>query len=223
MSMHATLKAEKRDATGKGAARKLRAAGRLPAVVYGQGGEALAITLDAAETQHLFHQISVENTIVDLTVEGEGKSFQTLVREIQVHPFRPDVVHVDFYRLQAGVKVDVEIPVHLVGTAPGVKVGGGILQQVIHELPVKVIPSMIPDSFEVDVSGLEVGDSIHVSEMELPEGIEIELEGERTICTVVLPRIQVTEDEEEGVAEPEEFLEPEVIGEATEDEDEGEE
>ncbi|MEQ9569212.1 MAG: 50S ribosomal protein L25 [Longimicrobiales bacterium] len=96
MSKHATLKAEKRDATGKGVARKLRAAGRLPAVVYGQGGEALAITLDTAETEHLFHQISVENTIVDLTVEGEGDSFQTLVREIQVHPYRPDVVHVDF-------------------------------------------------------------------------------------------------------------------------------
>ena len=76
MSMHATLKAEKRDATGKGVARKLRAAGRLPAVVYGQGGEALAITLDAADTEHLFHSISTENTIVDLTVEGEGESLR---------------------------------------------------------------------------------------------------------------------------------------------------
>lgn len=209
MSMHATLKADKRDASGKGVARKLRAAGRLPAVVYGQGEEALSITLDAAETLHLFHNISVENTIVDLTVEGEGESFQTLVREIQVHPARPELVHVDFYRLQKGVKVDVEIPVNLVGTPEGVKSGGGVLQQVIHELPVSVIPSMIPDSFDVDVSALEVGDSLHVAGLTLPEGVEeIALDPERTICTVVLPRAALAEDGEGEV----ESDEPEVIG-----------
>ena len=198
MSMHAILKAEKRHARGKGVARKIRAAGRLPAVVYGQGGEALSITLDTAEASHLFHSISVENTIVDLSIEG-GEAFQTLVREIQVHPFRPDVIHVDFYRLQKGVKVDVEIPVHLVGTAVGVKMGGGILQQIVYELPVKVIPSMIPESFEVDVGALEVGDSIHVSDLTLPEGVEeIGLEPDQTICTVVLPRAAAAEDEEEG-------------------------
>lgn len=223
MSMHATLKAEKRDATGKGVARKLRAAGRLPGVVYGQGGEALPITLDAAETEHLFHTISVENTIVDLQVEGEKGSFQTLVREIQVHPFRPDVLHVDFYRLQAGVKVDVEIPVHLNGTPKGVKSSGGILQQVIHELPVKVIPSKIPDSFEIDVSGLDVGDSIHVSDLQLPDGVEeIELDPERTVCTVVLPKISAEPGDEE---EAEDLLKPELVGEAESEgeSDEGEE
>lgn len=218
MSMHATLKADKRDAAGKGVARKLRAAGRLPAVVYGQGEEALSITLDAAETLHLFHNISVENTIVDLTVEGEGESFQTLVREIQMHPHRPDLVHVDFYRLQKGVKVDVEIPVNLVGTPEGVKSGGGILQQVIYELPVSVIPSMIPDSFDIDVSALEVGDSLHVSELTLPEGVEeIGLDPERTICTVVLPRAALAEDEEGD----DEAAEPEVIGEASDEDGEG--
>ncbi|NNK63333.1 MAG: 50S ribosomal protein L25, partial [Gemmatimonadetes bacterium] len=133
MSMHAILKAEKRDATGKGVARKLRAAGRLPAVVYGQGEEALAITLDAAEAYHLFHSISVENTIVDLEVEGEKGSVQTLVREVQVHPFKSDLIHVDFYLLQKGVKVEVELPVHLNGTPLGVRSSGGILQQVIYE------------------------------------------------------------------------------------------
>lgn len=198
MSMHAILKAEKRHTGGKGVARKIRAAGRLPAVVYGQGGEALSITLDTAEASHLFHSISVENTIVDLSVEGE-EAFQTLVREIQVHPFRPDVIHVDFYRLQKGVKVDVEIPVHLVGTAVGVKIGGGILQQIVYELPVKVIPSMIPESFEVDVEALEVGDSIHVSDLALPEGVEeIGLDADQTICTVVLPRAAAADDDDEG-------------------------
>lgn len=196
MSMHAVLKAEKRDAQGKGVARKLRAAGRLPAVVYGQGGDAMSITLDTADASHLFHNISVENTIVDLNVEGEAP-FQTLVREIQVHPFRPDVLHVDFYRLQEGVKVDVEIPVNLVGTPAGVKTGGGILQQVTYELPVKVIPSKIPESFDIDVEALEVGDSVHVSDLTLPDGVEeIGLEPDHTICTIVLPRAVAADDEE---------------------------
>lgn len=222
MSKNATLNAEKRDATGKGVARKLRAAGRLPAVVYGQGEEALAITLDAAETEYLFHNISVENTIVDLTVEGEGASFQTLVREIQVHPFRPDVLHVDFYRLQKGVKVDVEIPVHLNGVPKGVKSGGGVLQQVIHELPVSVIPAKIPESFEIDVSALEVGDSIHVSDLELPDGVEeIGLDPERTICTVLVPRAEPAEGEEE--AEAADLMEPEIVGSEASEHDEGEE
>lgn len=214
MSMHAILKAEKRDARGKGVARKLRAAGRLPAVVYGQGGEALSITLDTAETSQLFHGISVENTIVDLSVEGE-ESFQTLVREIQVHPFRPDVMHVDFYRLQKGVKVDVEIPVHLIGTPVGVKTGGGILQQVVYELPVKVIPSMIPESFDIDVEAIEVGGSIHVSDLTLPEGVEeIGLDADQTICTVVLPRAVVAEDEEEGDEDAEGVASDEAAGDA---------
>jgi len=214
MSMHAILKAEKRDARGKGVARKLRAAGRLPAVVYGQGGEALSITLDTAETSLLFHGISVENTIVDLSVEGE-ESFQTLVREIQVHPYRPDVLHVDFYRLQKGVKVDVEIPVHLVGTPVGVKTGGGILQQIVYELPVKVIPSMIPESFDVDVEGIDVGDSIHVSDLTLPEGVEeIGLDADQTICTVVLPRAVVAEDEEEGEDDEDGVASDEAAGDA---------
>lgn len=218
MSQNVTLKAEKRVGTGKGVARKLRAAGRLPGVVYGQGREALPISLDSAEAEHLFHSISVENTIVDLTVEGEGKSFQTLVREIQVHPFRPDVLHVDFYRLQAGVKVDVEIPVNLNGVPTGVRTGGGILQQVTHELPVKVIPSKIPDSFEIDVSHLEVGDSIHVSDLELPDGVEeIELDPERTVCTVALPRVEAVDEEEVE----DDFMEPEVVGAADEEGSEG--
>ena len=164
MSMQTTLKADKRSATGKGAARKLRAAGRLPAVVYGQGEEALAITLDAADTLHLFNNISVENTIIDLEVDGE-EPLSTLVRDVQVHPHRPDLVHVDFYLLQKGVRVDVEIPVHLVGTPAGVQ-AGGVLQQVIHELPVSVIPSKIPESFEVDVSALEVGDVLDGVELD---------------------------------------------------------
>lgn len=217
MSMHATLKAEKRDRAGKGAARKLRAAGKVPAVVYGQGGEALAVTVDAHDARYLFERISVENTIISVEVEGE--SFETLVREIQVHPSRADLLHVDFYRLQKGVKVDVEIPVHLNGTPVGVKSHGGVLQQVIHELPVLTIPSLIPDSFEIDVSGLDVGDSLHVSDIELPEGVEVQLEMDQTVCSVIVPKGLASEDDED---EEDEDAEPELIGEAEEGESGGE-
>lgn len=217
MSMHATLKAEKRQDTGKGAARKLRARGLVPAVVYGQGGEALALTVDAHEARYLFERISVENTLVALAVDGD--TIETLVREVQVHPSRLELLHVDFYRVQKGVKLDVEIPVHLNGTPVGVKSQGGVLQQVIHELPVLTIPSLIPDSFEVDVSGLDVGDSIHVGDLVLPEGVEVQLEADQTVCSVIVPR-GLAADEEEEAEEGEEGAEPELVG---EDSDEGDE
>jgi large subunit ribosomal protein L25 len=215
MSMHAKLQAEKREGTGKGVARKLRASGRVPAVVYGQGGEALAVTLDAHDARYLFERISIENTLVEIAVDGER--IETLVREVQVHPSRAELLHVDFYRVQKGVKLDVEIPVHLTGTPVGVKSHGGVVQQVIHELPVLTIPSLIPDSFEVDVSALDVGDSLHVSDIVLPEGVEVQIELDRTVCSVIVPRGLAADEEEEE----EEGLEPELVGEEPGEGEEG--
>lgn len=208
MTMHAVLTAEKRDGRGKGDARKLRATGRVPGVVYGQGGDAITVMVDAHDALRLFQRITVENTIVDLSFEGE--SIPTLVREIQVHPIRPEILHIDFYRVQKGVKISVEIPVHLNGTPVGVKSHGGVLQQVIHELPVSTIPSLIPDSIEVDVTGLDVGDSIHVGDLEIPDEVEVELEPDRTVCSVIIPRGLAADDEDE---DEDEDAEPELIGE----------
>lgn len=215
MSIHAALQAEKREGTGKGVARKLRAGGRVPAVVYGQGEDAIALTVDAHDARHLFERISVENTIVELSVGGEV--METLVREVQVHPFRPELLHIDFYKVQKGVKVHVEIPVHLTGIPEGVKSHGGVLQQVVHDLPVLTIPSLIPDAFEVDVSALDVGDSMHVSDIELPEGVEVQLDADRTLCSVIIPKGLAAEEEEEE--EDEEGLEPELVGEEGEAEE----
>lgn len=209
MTMNATLKAEKREDTGKGAARKLRASGRIPAVLYGQGEDATPLTLDTAEAHYLFERISVENTIVNLEVQGDKAPVATLIREIQVHPFRPDLIHVDFYKVEAGVKLEVNIPLHLEGIPAGVKNDGGTIQQVVHELPVRVIPSKIPDRITVDVSAMEIGDSLHVYDLELEDGLETELEDDRTLATVIMPR-GIAEDEGE---EPEEAAEPELIGE----------
>lgn len=195
-----TLGAVKRDDAGKGVARKLRASGRVPAVLYGKDMESMSLSVDAHAAGHLFQSISVENTIVDLQVEGEKEGFQTLVREIQTHAVRADLVHIDFLRIQKGVMVDVEIPVHLEGIPAGVKLESGTLEQLIHELPVKCIPSKIPESFVVDVSELAVGDSYHVSDIVLPEGVEVTIDMERTLCAVSAQRAEeVVEVDEEGL------------------------
>lgn len=216
MSQIATIKAEKRTASGKGMARKLRATGRTPAVVYGQGEEALHLSVDTLETTNLFNHISVENTIVELVVEGEKEAIQTLVREVQVHPFRPDLLHVDFYKIQTGVELEVQIPLHLHGTAPGVKLQGGVLQQLEHDLPVRTVPSLIPDELTLDVSGLEIGDQLTAADLELPEGVTLLLDDDKTLVVVQAPRLEEEEEEDE---ETEDLLEPELVGE--EDEEEG--
>lgn len=221
MTVTKSLKAWKREGTGKGAARKLRAAGRVPAVIYGKDLEPISIEIDAMEAGHLFQAISVENTIVDVEIEGEKEPHQTLVREVQAHPHRMELIHVDFYRIQKGVAVAVEVPVHLEGTPVGVKQHGGNLEQIIHELPVECIPSLIPESIVVDVSGLDIEESLHVSDITLPEGVVATIDPERTICNVAVPRVVEEEGEDEEAGEPGEAPEPEVIGEKDDEEDEG--
>lgn len=195
-----TLKADTRTGTGKGVARKLRAAGRLPAVLYGGDDPPVHLSLDAHDAEYLFRNISVENTIVDLEVEGEKGSVQTLVREIQTHPWKSNLLHVDFLRIQKGVMVDVNVPLHLIGTPVGVKLEGGQLEQIIHDLAVRCIPSKIPESFEVDVSHLNLNDVMHISDMTFDEGVEVAIAQERTICAVSPPK---TAEEETGAEDDE--------------------
>jgi len=202
MTKNTVLKAQPRADTGKEAARKLRAEGRIPAVIYGKDMDARGLSLDLQETEYLFQRIAVENTILDLVIEGDGEPVQTLIREIQSYPHKPGLLHVDFLRIQKGVAVEVEIPVSLDGIPIGVREAGGILEQLINELRVKCIPSMIPEVVSLDVTGLEVGDSLHVSDVDLGEGVDLLVDPERTICSVQIPKVVVVEEEE-----PEEELE----------------
>jgi large subunit ribosomal protein L25 len=211
MSMNATLSAETRTDSGKGAARQLRRAGRIPAIVYGQGDEGLSVSLDAHEADLLFHRISVDNTIVNIEVDGEKEPISTLIREVQTHPFKAHILHVDFYRIQAGVELEVEVPVHVEGTPIGVKDSGGVLQLVVHDIPVACIPSKIPDQIVIDVSGLDIGDAIHVYDIEMPEGVRALIDEDRTLVTVNLPRQEIEADEDED-----DQMEVEVIGEGDE-------
>lgn len=209
MSKETILKATPRSESGKGAARKLRAAGSVPAVMYGGEDEALPLTVDSNEAYNLFQSISVENTIVTLDVKGVKGGIQTLVREIQAHPFRPEILHIDFLRIQKGVAIEVEIPVNVIGTPVGVKNQGGILDHVLHTITVRSIPSKIPESIEVNIEGLEVGESLHVGELGLEEEMEVLTDPERTVVQVAYPRVE----EEPEEAELEEAPEPELVGE----------
>lgn len=216
MSTHATLKADKRTESGKGAARRLRAADKIPGVVYGQGEEALPLALDAHDTLYLFNRISVENTIVDLEVDGEKETIPTLVREVQVHPVRSEIVHVDFYKIQTGVAVEVNVPLHVEGIPVGVKHSGGVLQQVAHDLHVRCLPQDIPDALSLNIEDLEIGDQKTVADLELPEGVTLDLDPDTPLVLVSAPRSEeVLEALGPDTEEPET---PELVG---EDEEEG--
>jgi len=217
MTDKSKLKAALREGTGKGVARKLRQAGRTPAVVYGGGEESLHLSLDTHDAEYLFHNISVDNTIVELDVEGEKGSMQTLVREIQTHPWKATLVHVDFLRIQAGVAVEMDVPVRLIGVPLGVSVSGGVVEQIIHDLPIRCIPSKIPEAIEVDISALELNEVLHISDVSFDEGVEVMVAQERTICSVAMPKAEA-EPEEEGVeeVEGEDGVVPEAVEEAAE-------
>lgn len=210
------LNAKLKDGSGKGVARKLRQAGRVPAVLYGKGMDTVSISIDAMEAGHLFDGISVENTIIEVQIEGEKETHQTLVRDIQAHPHKKELVHVDFLRIQKGVAVEVSVPVELVGTPVGVKDHGGTLEHLVHELPVRCIPSAIPEVLELDVSSLDIDQVLHVSDLSIPEGVEVMVEGERAVCIVSPPRVIADEEGEEGAEE--DVAEPEVIGHESDDE-----
>ena len=206
MATQATLRAEHREGRGKGAARKLRADGQLPAVVYGGGGDPLTIALSTHDAVHLFRSISVDNTIINLEVVGQEAPVPALVRDIQTHPARPEVLHVDFLRIQAGVRVELDVPVHLEGTPAGVR-DGGILEQSIHQIPVRCFPKDIPEAFPVDVGELAIGEVVRVEDIALLGGVEVMLDPEQTVCTVQMPSgleiEEATESEDAAVLEEE--------------------
>lgn len=220
MAEKATLKAELRETTGKGAARRMRREGKIPAVVYGRGEDTRPLTLDAHDFQLLVKEHSLDTTLVDLDIAGQGKKkgekVQTLVVEVQQHPYKPEVLHVDFQQIHAGERVTVEVPINLMGTPEGVR-EGGVLQHVMHVVELECAVEVIPEAFEVDVSALLIGDSIHISDLDVPEGVELHVDPERTVCTVAAPTILELPEEEE------EAEEPELIGEEGEELEEGEE
>lgn len=199
----ANLSASARSETGKGVARSLRRSGRVPAVVYGHARAAQSLTLDARELDRLLSHINAETTVIELDIDGAQA--RTLIREIQRHPLSRGILHVDFQELVAGEKVTVNIPIVLVGTAIGVRLGGGIMTQVLNELECRVDPANIPNRIEVDVTDVTIGHSIHVSDLKLPAGLEpMDVSG--TIMIISAPKEEVAAPAEGAAA-----AEPELI------------
>jgi large subunit ribosomal protein L25 len=220
MATKHTLAAESRTTTGKGAARSLRREGRIPAVIYGHHREPASLTVDAAALNRLLTVGHGLRALLDVSIDGKAP-VKALFRELQRDPVRPqDVVHVDLYEVKADEKITVKVQLHLVGTADGVRNGGGILEHPMRELTIKCFPGDIPDAIEIDVTNLAIGKSIHVSEIAVAKG-EVLDDGDLVVAAVVAPRVEEvaapTADAAAAVAEPE------VIKKGKEEEAEGEE
>ncbi|HEX6317120.1 MAG TPA: 50S ribosomal protein L25/general stress protein Ctc [Gemmatimonadaceae bacterium] len=211
----AQLSALPRKDTGKGAARTLRRDGRFPAVIYGHSREPLPLSVPSREFERLLERVAAENTVIELSIDGTMA--RTLIREIQRHPVKRNVLHVDFQELVAGERVIVSIPIVLQGTAEGVRNAGGILSQVMQELECRVDPLNMPPNIVVDVTNVSIGHSIHVSEMVIPEGVEVLEDPEATVAVVAAPRVE--EETPAPGAAPEAAAEPELIRKPKEDEE----
>jgi large subunit ribosomal protein L25 len=212
----AKLSAKPRDGKGKGDNHKLRAAGQVPAVVYGHNEPTRSVALDGHELELLFKRVHVENTIIELAIDGEKGPVKTLVREVQKHPARGNVLHVDFYQIHAGEMINIQVPLHFVGTPVGVK-NGGMLQHTMDELDIRVSADAIPERIDVDVAALEIGESIHVSDLKIPSGVEVLDSDDRSVCSVTPPQAGIEAAAPvEAAGTP---VEPEVIRRKKEDDE----
>src|SRR5437763_840024 len=187
MAQIVALTAAPRTATGKGAARQARLQRQVPAVIYGHGRPSQSLTVESKALEKALMGVEPESTLIELTVDG--KKSRALIREIQRHPVRPDIIHVDFYEIHADEKVKLKIPVHLVGTPAGVRNAGGVLDQVTREVEIEVLPEHIPDRVELDVTALKIGDSLHTRDLSIPNAV-ILTGADLTIAVVVPPRAE---------------------------------
>jgi len=216
----ASLNATVRDERGTGVARKLRQAGQVPGIIYGHGRDPQPLAVNSREVERLLGSISAGSTVIELTLGGS--TARTLIREIQRHPFKRNILHIDFQELVAGEKVTVSVPLHFSGTAEGVRNSGGILEETMHQVHVRVDPSMIPDHIDVDVTPLTIGHSFHIRDLKLPEGITILDDAGATVCVCTAPKAVVEEVAPGAEAAPEAAAEPELIRKAKEEGEEEE-
>jgi large subunit ribosomal protein L25 len=211
------LQAEKRDESGKGAAHKLRAGGRVPGVLYGHGMDPVPLSVDAREMRHILHTGAGTNVLIDLEVDG--KQHLTLPREIQQDHIHDRVMHVDFLVVRRDEKISVNVELIDIGDAPGVK-QGGVVDHHLRELHIECLPQDVPEHIEVDISGLDLGDIVHVSDLVAPKGVTILNGPDETVLAVITPAalkteaeltlpgeeaaapVEVPEEGEEGAEEP---------------------
>ena len=200
--MKIAIKAEPRSVQGTGASRRLRRESKVPGILYGAGKDALPIEVDHKDLWFKLKMEAFHASILDMEL-GSEKS-QVLLRDYQMHPFRPLILHVDFQRVAADKKIHMRVPLHFVNAevSPGVKLAGGLVQHVMNELEITCLPKDLPEFITVDLSELQAGHSVHLSTLKMPEGVEAVVpKGEDpTVATVVIPRVMTADEEAAEIA-----------------------
>lgn len=182
------LQAEVREETGKGVGRRLRASGRIPAVLYGRGVENIKLSIEPRLLERaLSSSHAGMNTLFDLQVAGRGGATVVLVKELQRDPVRGSLVHADLYQVDLTQTIEVSVPIHVVGTSKGVSLDGGILDFPLREITIECLPRAIPDRIDVDVTELMVGESVHVRDLVLPQGVKLLSDADLSVVSVVQP------------------------------------
>jgi large subunit ribosomal protein L25 len=214
MAKQVKLNVKPRTALGRSAVRKLKTTGFVPAVIYGSKDKPEALQVSRREINAMLSHASGENILVELEMEG-GKNRMALVQEVQHAPVGGDILHIDFHAVSMDEVIEAEVPLEPTGTADGVKNFGGLLEQNIRALAIECLPKDLPDVIRVDVSNLNIGDSIHVREIQLPDGVTTRVSADLTAFSVLAPTVE----EEPVAAAAEAAAGPEVI---TEKKPEGE-
>jgi len=199
------LTAEPRAERGSRPAGRLRRAGQVPAVIYGLGGDTVPVTVPSREVTHILSHGA--NTLIRLRLAGDDQL--TLARQVQRHPTRGDLVHLDFIRVRTDVAVSAEVALHLIGEPEGVR-NGGLLEQLVFGLPIEAMPHDIPGSIEVEVGHLDIGDQFRLNEITLPAGVTATIEPDALIAQVVAPRVAEVAEAAEGEGEEGEAVEGEA-------------
>ncbi len=195
--MQIEISASKRTLQGKGASRRLRGSGKVPGIIYGGDDPAQAVELDH---NNLYHKLKLEAFHASiLSLDLDGKKEQVLLRDLQMHPFKLQVLHIDFQRVDPNKKVHMKVPLHFINAdiAPGVKVSGGIVSHILSELDVSCLPKDLPEFISVDLSNLTSINSLHLSDLSLPQGVEIPalIRGENLpVATIIIPRAVAAEE-----------------------------
>lgn len=198
------LEATMREGSGKGPSHRSRMKGMIPAVLYGKGQENLHIEVNPLKLEKIVHSKLGMNTLIRLQVAQKGE-FNVLLKHYQAHAIKRNFTHADFYKVDAGQRIQVRVPIHLTGRAAGLK-EGGILEQIARELTVSCLPTNIPESIDVDVTEMAIGVTLHLSDLKLPEGVIAVDKTNLSIVSIVAPR-----EEAEPVAEVAQPAEPEVL------------
>ena len=197
-----TVKAEKREGRGKNDARRMRVQGRVPVVIYGGGTESASASVELKELAAVLRTDSGVNSVFSLDIAGEGIT-DVIFQDRQIDSIHGRLVHADLRRFAKGEKIEMTVPIHLLGDAPGLNEEGAVMSQSLREIKVLCEPANTPDSIDIDVSGLNLGESIHVSDLKVGAGIEIHEDPETVVASIIVVQEEELEPQLDAAGEPE--------------------